>query len=89
MSGAALDNYRKLMTELLILREADCGNLPVELESAYVERLDGLWWSLSEDEQTEYEAELASATTPVGPENLDLVDCDVDEGSHSTPRKAA
>jgi hypothetical protein len=89
MTDSALDSYRKLINELLILREAEGGDLPVEVESAYVERLDDLWWQLSEDDQAEYEAELAKATPPTGPEELDLVDCEVDKGSHSTPRKAA
>jgi hypothetical protein len=89
MSHSALDAYRQLMNELLIVRETECGSLPVEVESAYVERLDDLWWRLSEQEQTGYEAELASAAAPTGPEQLDLVDCDVQEGSRSTPRRAA
>ena len=77
MTDSALDSYRRLMNELLILREAEGGDLPVEVESAYVERLDDLWW------------ELAKAAPPAGPEELALVDCEVDKGSHSTPRKAA
>jgi hypothetical protein len=89
MTDSALDSYRRLMNELLILREAEGGDLPVEVESAYVERLDDLWWKLSEEDQAEYEAELAKATPPAGPEELALVDCEVDKGSHSTPRRAA
>ena len=61
MSATPLDRYRKLMNELLIVREADGGTLPDEVESSYVERLDELWWTLSESEQKEYEAELAGA----------------------------
>lgn len=89
MNRTTLDNYRSLMNELLILRETEGGELPAELESSYVERLDALWWKLSEAEQDEYEAELAGADAPVGPEALNLVDCEVDQGSTTTPRKAA
>jgi hypothetical protein len=89
MSATPLDKYRKLMNELLILREAEGGELPDELESSYVERLDKLWWSLSQAEQGEYEAELAHASPLTGPEDLQLVDCEVDEGGSTAPRKAA
>ena len=51
MNGTTLDSYRSLMNELLILRETEGGELPEELESSYVERLDFLWWKLSEAEQ--------------------------------------
>jgi hypothetical protein len=89
MNDSPLNRYRGLMNELLILREFECGDLPVEIESAYVERLDELWWGLSEKEQAEYEAELANATTPPGPKELALVDCVVNVSSRSAPRKAA
>jgi len=89
MNGSPLDRYRSLMNELLILREAEGGELPDELESSYVERLDELWWKLSEAEQDEYEAELASSEGLSGPETLDLVDCEVDQGGNATPRRAA
>lgn len=88
VTGSPLDQYRRLMNELLILREAEGGELPDDLESAYVERLDGLWWKLSEAEQDEYEAELASSEGLSGPETLNLVDCEVDQGGKTTPRKA-
>ncbi len=84
-----LDLYRGRMTELLILREAEGGELPVEVESAHVERLDDLWWQLSEEEQATYETELANAQPPPSPETLNLVDCEVNEGEHAPPRKAA
>ncbi len=89
MSSTPLNCYRKLMIELLILREAEGGELPDELESSYVARLDDLWWSLSEAEQEEYEAELAGSVSLAGPEYLRLVDCEVDEGGSTGPRKAA
>jgi hypothetical protein len=89
VNGTTLDSYRSLMNELLILRETEGGELPEELESSYVERLDFLWWKLSEAEQDEYEAELADADAPDGPETLNLVDCEVDQGSTTTPRKVA
>lgn len=89
MSRSILDAYRALMSEVLILREAEGGGLPLEIESAYAERLDDLWWRLSEEEQSEYEAELARAAVLSGPADLELVDCDVAEGSQTTPRKAA
>ncbi len=89
MSATPLDRYRKLMNELLIVREADGGTLPDEVESSYVERLDELWWTLSESEQKEYEAELAGAGAIAGPEDLKLVDRAVDEGDNTGPREAA
>lgn len=89
MSVSPLDEYRTLMNELLILREGEGGDLPDEIESSYVDRLDRLWWVLSEAEQAEYEAELAAAAAPAGPAKLDLVDCAVDPGATTGPRKAA
>lgn len=89
MTSTPLDQYRRLMSELLILREAEGGDLPDDLESSYVERLDDLWWKLTEAEQDEYEAELADSTGPSGPETLSLVDREVDKGATTTPRKAA
>ncbi len=89
MSPTLLDEYRRLMNELLVLREAEGGELPEELESSYVERLDAVWWRLSDSEQATYEAELASWDSPTGPETLDLVDCEVDAGGCTAPRKAA
>lgn len=89
MNRTTLDSYRSLMNALLILRETEGGELPEEIESSYVERLDVLWWKLSEAEQDEYEAELAHAEAPDGPETLNLVDCEVDQGSTTAPRKAA
>jgi hypothetical protein len=77
------------MSELLVLREAEGGELPAEVESSFVERLDDLWWKLSEEEQQVYEAELADDSVPSTPEALGLVDCEVDEGDHAGPRKAA
>jgi hypothetical protein len=89
MSADLLDRYRQLMNELLFVREAEGGDLPVEVESAHVERLDDLWWQLSAQEQTTFEAELASKPPPASTAELGLVDCEVDEGSHGAPRKAA
>lgn len=59
MNASLLDQYRKLMNELLISREIEGGSLPDEIESSYVERLDTLWWKLSPSEQEEYEDERA------------------------------
>ena len=53
MNRTPLDSYRSLMNALLILRETEGGELPEEIESSYVERLDVLWWKLSETEQDE------------------------------------
>jgi hypothetical protein len=87
VSAQPLEQYRRLMNELLIEREKEGGELLVEVESAYVERLDYLWGQLSDEEQTTCEAELANAPAPAGPEDLDLVDCDVERGA--APRRAA
>ncbi len=89
MNSTPLDQYRRLMNELLIQREAEGGELSEHLESSYVERLDTLWWKLSEAEQKEYEAQLVSSDAPVGPETLSLVDREVGQGSTTAPREAA
>lgn len=60
MTLTNLEMYRKLMNELLFVREAEGGELTEEVESAYVEKLDELWWRLSEAEQRQYESELAA-----------------------------
>jgi len=59
---SAVDQYRALMSELLFSRAAEGGDLPLAVESAYVEQLDALWRRLSEAEQAMYEAELAAAS---------------------------
>ncbi|MCA9595423.1 MAG: hypothetical protein KC776_19045 [Myxococcales bacterium] len=88
MSAAPLDRYRKLMNELLFVREAEGGQLSDELESSYVERLEELWWTLSESEQKEYEADRVGPGALGGPEHLDLVDRAVHEGDDTGPREA-
>lgn len=55
MSRSNLHSYRALMNELVAARAAEGGTLPVEVESTYAERLNDLWWLLSDEEQTEYE----------------------------------
>lgn len=55
VTEASLESYRKLMNELLSLRAAADGDLPVEVEASYVQRMDDLWWQLSEEEQAEIE----------------------------------
>ncbi len=62
MKTMPLDEYRSLINELLILREAEGGDLPEELESSYVERLDKLWWKLTEDEREQYDSQLAGSS---------------------------
>jgi len=89
MKEGPLDRYRRLMNELLFVRESEGGELPMEVESAYVERLDELWWQLSEQEQAAYEAELANLVPPASAEELNLIDCEVKEGERAGPRKAA
>lgn len=77
------------MSELLITRESEGGELPVEVESAYVERLNDLWYRLSKEEQTAYEAELSRGTTLATDEDLKLIDCPVTQGEHAAPRREA
>lgn len=89
MTVDLLERYRTLMNELLFAREAEGGDLPEEQESIYVERLDALWWQLSETEQAAYEAELVALSCLSSPEELNLVDCSVSEGERAAPRKAA
>ena len=82
--GLAIDTlgeYRKLMNELLFLRESEGGALPTEVESSYVERLDKLWHQLSEAEQEQYETEGKEA-----PKTLGLVDRVVAIGDMVVPR---
>ncbi len=59
-----LNQYRYLMNELLKARVAEGGNLSEALESSYVERLDELWWKLSETEQDILESEFGSGIGP-------------------------
>lgn len=84
----SLNQYRALLTQLLLDREAAGGELPDEEESMYVERLDRLWWQLSSAEQDIIDQDLAdppkASETP-----LNLIDCVVSEGSSDVPRKAA
>lgn len=89
MTSELLDRYRKLMSELLIVREIEGGDLPVEIESAYVERLDDIWWQLSKEQQDAYEAELANEVPSGAQAALNLVDCKVSKGEQTHPRKAA
>lgn len=89
MTNNLLNEYRTLMNELLIMREADGGELPVEVESAYVERLNDLWWQLSEEDQHTYEAELSTSSAPASQEDLNLVDCDVAYDDKLVPRRKA
>lgn len=81
--------YRTLLTELLFEREAAGGELPDNEESLFVERLDEIWWQLSESEQSLIERELAQPSAPAVHESPELVDCEVSEGSRAVPRKAA
>jgi hypothetical protein len=80
--------YRSLLNELLFEREAAGGELPESQESAFVERLDELWWQLSSAEQREIDKELAEPSFPEVVEEH-FVDCDVGDGSSAAPRKAA
>jgi hypothetical protein len=50
-----------------------------------VERLDALWWRLSEQDQAAYKTELASAPMPSSPEELNLLDCEVKTGEQAAP----
>jgi hypothetical protein len=84
----SLNQYRALLTQLLLDREAAGGELPDEEESMYVERLDRLWWQLSSAEQDVIDQELAEPPT-ASETPLNLVDCVVSEGSSDVPRKAA
>lgn len=77
--------YRRLLNELLFAREAEGGELPVDEESSYVERLDKLWWELSEDERN---AETGYAPPPAAPASLGLVDREVRIGDRVSPRRA-
>lgn len=89
MNDSLFNQYRQKMTELLLLREFDGGILPLEVESAFVEQLDDLWWQLTDAQQEALEYELKSSLTLVAPERLDLVDRSVPTGGNEAPRKAA
>jgi hypothetical protein len=58
---SAVHSYRALMNELLRLRDGG-GEIPQEVESSYAQKLDDLWWQMSEQEQATCEAEFSSAT---------------------------
>lgn len=79
-----LDNYTKLLNELILERAMAGGTLPDEKESEYVERLDALWWKLTEEERVQYRV---ASHKVQAPEDLGLVDCEVSIGSSSLPRK--
>jgi hypothetical protein len=49
--------YDELIDELLAARVAAGGALSAESESAFVERLDDLWWQMTDDEQHAWNAE--------------------------------
>ncbi len=48
--------YAETMEDLQRARQAAGGSLSEEQESAFVERLDELWWALTDDEQRQAEA---------------------------------
>jgi hypothetical protein len=79
-----LERYRALLGELLLVRELDGVNgvLPEDTESAYVDRLDALWWQLSEEEQAAYKQ-----IAPDAPQDTHLVDVSVSIGSTTLPRR--
>lgn len=83
----ALNRYRILMNELMFAREAEGGDLGMEVEAAYVARLDELWWQLSEEEQQAYEIELAKGEVPSIENHPNLVDRIVEKGDCVGPRK--
>ena len=49
--------YLSVLEELEQARRNAGGRLPDETESAFVERLDDLWWELSSDEQDDINAQ--------------------------------
>jgi len=48
--------YDSLLEELQAARVAAGGTLPDESESAFAERLDDLWWQMSDEEQDAWNA---------------------------------
>lgn len=89
VSAELVKCYRALLTELLFEREAQGGELPEEAESHFVERLDGLWWQLSAEEQAAIDRELQSGVAVSVSEEPRLVDCKVAKGAKALPRRAA
>lgn len=89
MTAELSKQFRRLMAELLIEREFAGGDLPVETEAEYAERLEHLWWQLSREDRAAYEAELASTLPPASQESLNLVDCEISQGDESLPRRKA
>lgn len=69
-----LDNYLREFALLLVARALEGGELPVEKESEYVERLEYIWYRLSPEEQDL--AEVLRKRAPDAPESLNLVDCE-------------
>jgi hypothetical protein len=89
VSTDALTRYRTLLGQLLFEREAAGGELSEDEESRWVERLDGVWWQLSPEEQDLVDRELAEPVVPKAREELNLVDCKIRKGSKALPRRAA
>lgn len=52
--------YDSLIDELQAARAAAGGRLSDESESAFVERLDELWWQMTDEEQDAWNAEAVS-----------------------------
>jgi len=49
--NSLLDDYTDLMNELLRKRQESLVELSVEVESDYAEKLDEIWWKLTDSEQ--------------------------------------
>lgn len=49
--------YASLIEELEATRASHGGALSDESESAFVERLDDLWWQMTDEEQDDYKAQ--------------------------------
>lgn len=58
--GTPVERYRALARELTERREAADGNLPADVEARYADKLDEIWWEMSEVEQGEIEREFAT-----------------------------
>lgn len=81
-----LNAYSQLITELHLRRELEGGTLEDDIEFSYVERLDDLWWQLTEAERAQVEAEHAELGRVPADASLGLVDCPVESGR---PRRQA
>jgi hypothetical protein len=72
-----------------MMRGRAFGTLSEDALDAILEEMDTVWASMSEADCTVADAEAAAIAASAAPEELGLVDCDVEPGTGGRPRRAA